>query len=638
MPLRFRVHPVTCAIGCADASIPTREGQRRLSRRVIAGATANEHDRRPASMTPPRSTPLATPLDLRRQRNASDRELALAAPPGLSRRDRTAAGRAEPSSAACRSDSPVRRSGAAGSCSTVRSSSTCARPARPVTSWSPISATPGGTRSRVVRRTCRSAGSRRSASRWPATPWSWRRGASIAGVMRRRFEVNEGIIGWGQGAFAAVAHTIDTPLDWRGPYPAMPVGGYAEPGHAGLLGILPGSWGPAQTGVADSVPSPTGDIALWLHAIEIPDGAGDARRDCGWNRSRRSTRVAASSSRRSRRSAGSPRRLVLEPRRTLRIDGKPGQPGRSTWTSGRCSGTRPAPPPLEATAGSSGRGHRMGDAARGSAVKDGDARRPRDDRRRHDRRRRGSRAGGPPAGRRRAQAVRRRDHRIASDADPPDRRRDRRRDDRGRRCRPASGSRRPTGATSRRWGIATRSTRVSTRTPARTWSSAVRPTPTSRAGFPSSCRTGPSQVEVVRGFGYRPLARSLDIGGDGERDRAPLVLALEPVDGPRRPRLDRGRLPRPLHLADLGAAPGAGRRRGHRQPARDAVGRPPHERRRPPGRRRRRPDRPAHGGHGQREPAEHARSHRPARRLGRGPADGERRSSRRPAWATRSPA
>ena len=154
--------------------------------------------------------------------------------------------------------------------------------------------------------------------------------------MRRRFEVNEGIIGWGQGAFAAVAHTIDTPLDWRGPYPAMPAGGYAEPGHAGLLGILPGAWGPAQTGVADSVPSPTGDIALWLHAIEIPDGAGDVVRlrmeplapiDAGGG-----VVVAAVTT---FRGAASP--LILEPRRTLRIDGRAGQPARSAWTSGRCS-------------------------------------------------------------------------------------------------------------------------------------------------------------------------------------------------------------------------------------------------------------------------------------------------------------
>ena len=51
--------------------------------------------------------------------------------------------------------------------------------------------------------------------------------------MRRRFEVNEGIVGWGQGAFAALPHLVDTTLDWRGPYPAIPPGGYAEPGMPG---------------------------------------------------------------------------------------------------------------------------------------------------------------------------------------------------------------------------------------------------------------------------------------------------------------------------------------------------------------------------------------------------------------------
>ena len=63
-----------------------------------------------------------------------------------------------------------------------------------------------------------------------------------------------------------------------GPGPA----GYAEPGEAGLLGILPGSWGPAQTGVGDSVPSPTGDIAFWLYALD--PGERD-RSPCDWSRS-----------------------------------------------------------------------------------------------------------------------------------------------------------------------------------------------------------------------------------------------------------------------------------------------------------------------------------------------------------------
>ena len=158
-------------------------------------------------------------------------------------------------------------------------------------------------------------------------------GRSVEGVMRRRFEINEGIVGWGQGAFAAVPHHVDTPLDWRGPYPAAAPGGYAEPGHAGLLGILPGSWGPAQTGVADSVPSPTGDIALWLHVIEIPDGPSDVARlrleplaslDAGGG-----VVVAAITA---FRGTASP--LALEPRRTLRVGGRCGR---------RVRGRRPRP-------------------------------------------------------------------------------------------------------------------------------------------------------------------------------------------------------------------------------------------------------------------------------------------------------
>ncbi len=50
--------------------------------------------------------------------------------------------------------------------------------------------------------------------------------------------------------------------------------------------------------------------------------------------------------------------------------------------------------------------------------------------------------------------------------------------------------------------------------------------------FPIELPDGAVRVEVVRGFGYRPLSRELAIDGDGELSRAPLVLPLEPVDGP----------------------------------------------------------------------------------------------------------
>jgi len=167
-------------------------------------------------------------------------------------------------------------------------------------------------------------------------------GGTVTEIVRRRFEVNDGIIGWGQGAFAALPHLVDTPLDWRGPYPALPPGGYAAPGDAGLLGILPGSWGAAQTGVADSVPSPTGDIALWLHAIQIPGGPADLIRlqmeplaplDAGG-----AVVVAAVTTFR-----GSATALVVEPRRTLRIeDRESGGSGEFDVDLGQVFRVRPA--------------------------------------------------------------------------------------------------------------------------------------------------------------------------------------------------------------------------------------------------------------------------------------------------------
>lgn len=169
-------------------------------------------------------------------------------------------------------------------------------------------------------------------------------GRTMEGVMRRRFELNEGVVGWGQAAFAAVPHQVDTPLDWRGPYPAQKPVDYGAPGQAGLLGLLPGSWGHAQTGVADSVPSPTGDIALWLHAIEVPGGASDvaslrleplAPLDEGGG-----VVVAAVTT---FRGTASP--LAVEPRRTLRIDGDPETP--VAVDLGQVFRERPAPSPLE---------------------------------------------------------------------------------------------------------------------------------------------------------------------------------------------------------------------------------------------------------------------------------------------------
>ena len=92
--------------------------------------------------------------------------------------------------------------------------------------------------------------------------------------VRRRFEINDGIIGWGFLPFAAVGHLADEVVDWRGPHPRQGPGRYAPAGQAGPLTMLPGAWGPAQTGVGDHVPTPDDDVTYWLHAIPI-DGSGD---------------------------------------------------------------------------------------------------------------------------------------------------------------------------------------------------------------------------------------------------------------------------------------------------------------------------------------------------------------------------
>lgn len=99
-------------------------------------------------------------------------------------------------------------------------------------------------------------------------------------TLRRRFEVNDGIVGWGCMAFLAVPHHVESPLDWRGPHGRLPVGRFAEPGQTGPLTVLPGGWAVSQTGVEDHVPSPTDDLTLWLHAVEVAP-AGRPRRLTG---------------------------------------------------------------------------------------------------------------------------------------------------------------------------------------------------------------------------------------------------------------------------------------------------------------------------------------------------------------------
>ena len=87
--------------------------------------------------------------------------------------------------------------------------------------------------------------------------------------VRRRFEIADGIIGWGFLPFAAIGHHADETLDWRGPHPRQEPGRYAPAGHAGPLTMTPGSWAAAQTGAVDFVPTPMDDATYWLHVIPL---------------------------------------------------------------------------------------------------------------------------------------------------------------------------------------------------------------------------------------------------------------------------------------------------------------------------------------------------------------------------------
>lgn len=67
--------------------------------------------------------------------------------------------------------------------------------------------------------------------------------------IRRRFEVGEAMVAWGQWAFAARSHVEHEPRDWRGPYPA-------------------GQWGAYQTGIGQDPAS--GPLLYWIYALENP--------------------------------------------------------------------------------------------------------------------------------------------------------------------------------------------------------------------------------------------------------------------------------------------------------------------------------------------------------------------------------
>src|SRR5919197_156429 len=80
-PSTSALHPVACAIGCADASIPVRQGSTNGSEgEALAMARPIRNPSGPSrvpavDMTRSRSTTLATPVDLRPARQTSDAEL-----------------------------------------------------------------------------------------------------------------------------------------------------------------------------------------------------------------------------------------------------------------------------------------------------------------------------------------------------------------------------------------------------------------------------------------------------------------------------------------------------------------------------------------------------------------------------------
>ena len=100
-----------------------------------------------------------------------------------------------------------------------------------------------------------------------------RSGRRTSHRIRRRFEIGDGILGWGMTAFAAIAHPENEVVDWRGPHAVQVPGRYAKAGQSGSLTIMPGTYGMSQSGMSDFVPSATDDAFLWLHAIALEAGA-----------------------------------------------------------------------------------------------------------------------------------------------------------------------------------------------------------------------------------------------------------------------------------------------------------------------------------------------------------------------------
>ncbi len=142
--------------------------------------------------------------------------------------------------------------------------------------------------------------------------------------VRRRFEIADGIVGWGFVPFAAIGHRADETVDWRGPHPRQAAGRHVAAGQAGLLAILPGSWGANKVGIADFVPTLSDDATYWLHAIALGSDSEPVElrlEPLGGDRPGQAVAVAALTLFR-----GTADPLVLTPRRQFLVEGSDGPP------------------------------------------------------------------------------------------------------------------------------------------------------------------------------------------------------------------------------------------------------------------------------------------------------------------------
>ena len=103
-------------------------------------------------------------------------------------------------------------------------------------------------------------------------------GRTVSLDVRRRFEVADGIIGWGFLPFAAIGHRIDETLDWRGPYPRQVAGPLRTGGPRRRADrSCPARGAPARPGSPTPCRRRSTTSRYWLHAVALPPGAVPVR-------------------------------------------------------------------------------------------------------------------------------------------------------------------------------------------------------------------------------------------------------------------------------------------------------------------------------------------------------------------------